>query len=137
MNDFARLQLLVYIAILVGSFPWLLVMLAGGVVCLRRLSTHPREGWLVGSAIGLTLFASLGLPQLVSSIVGLLQSPGLFGTFEANGASKWIMQFLYCLPASIIRSAAWSLILYAAFGEGSEPGSKYLVEDERIEEEAV
>ena len=136
MNDAATIQIQMYLAQLAGQSPWLLVMLVGGLMCLSRLSTRPREGWLVGSAIGLMLFATIGMPQLLSVIISLI--PGLFGVGAgATGASMWGLRLLFGLPISIIQAAAWGLILYAAFGEGSGPRSKYLVEDERSKNETA
>ena len=136
MNNPATIQIQMYLAQLAGQSPWLLVMLVGGLACLSRLATRPREGWLVGSAIGLTLFATLGLPQLARLIFNLI--PGLFGVGAgATGASMWGLRLLFGLPASIAQAAAWGLILYAAFGEGSGPRSKYLVEDGSAKNEAV
>ena len=51
------------------------------------------------------------------------------------GTPTLASQLLFGLPGTVIQAAAWGLILYAAFGEGSGPRSKYLVEDERSEQE--
>ncbi len=134
MGNAATLQSLFYLAHIVGSLPWLLVMLAGGVVCLARLSARPRESWLVGSAIGLSLFASMGLPQLVGMMVNLI--PGLLSGVGNSSGSMWSVRLLFGLPSSILQATAWGLILYAAFGEGSGPRSKYLIEDDRSEPES-
>ena len=112
-----------------GSLPLLLVLLAAGVLCLRRLTTQPREGWLVGAAIGLSLFDLIGTPNFINLILALV--PGLWTSLMAGGKSTLGMHLLFGLPSSIVQAAAWGLILYAAFGEGSGPRSKYLVEDER------
>lgn len=134
MNDVATIQVQMYLAQLVGQSPWLFVMLVGGLVCLSRLSTRPREGWLVGGAIGLTLFANIGLPQIISLIVNLV--PGLLNPVGTTGPSIWGFRILFGLPISIIQATAWGLILYAAFGEGSGPRSKYLIEDEQPKNES-
>ena len=128
MSNPAYLHLMMQLAYLIGSLPWLLVMLAGGVVCLRRLSNHPREGWLVGSAIALSLFASFGLPHLIGQLIQHV--PGLMASGPPGADSIWKDQLLFGLPVSVAQATAWGLILYAAFGEGSGPRSKYLIEDE-------
>lgn len=135
MSDFARLELFAHLAILVGELPWLLVMLAGGVVCLRRLSTRPREGWLVGAAIALSLFTLLGVSNAINLLLQFM--PTLIAPVTSGTDSMWRYQLLYGLPSSLAQAAAWGLILYAAFGEGSGPRSKYLVEDEQSEQKSA
>lgn len=129
MDDTRLWQLLVLLAQALGAMPWLLVMLAGGVVCLRRLSTNPREGWLVGGAIALSLFATFGVSNAINLLLQFI--PGLMTSVAPGMDSVWIYRLLFGLPRSVVQAAAWGLILYAAFGEGSGPRSKYLIEDER------
>ena len=126
MDDPGFRELVALFGQVLGQLPWLLVMLAGGVVCLRRLVTRPRDGWLVGGAIALSLLAVFG----VSQAIGLLLSSGLMITIGYGLNSIWEYRLLYGIPISIVQSAAWGLILYAAFGKGSGPRSKYLIEDE-------
>ena len=135
MSDFAKLQLFVHLAILVGELPWLLVMLAGGVVCLRRLSTRPREGWLMGAAIALSLFTLFGVSNAINLLLQFM--PVLIAPVASGTDSMWMRQLLYGLPASIVQAAAWGLILYAVFGEGSGPRSKSLIEDEQSEQKSA
>lgn len=134
MYEVVTFEIQMYLAQLVGQAPWLLVMLIGGLVCLSRLATRPRESWLVGCAIGLMLFASIGTPQLQILIDYLI--PGFLNPVGTIGASRWRLYLLFGLPNAIIRVTAWGLILYAAFGKGSGPRSKYLVEDESSAREA-
>ncbi len=136
MSNPATIQLMAYLTHLIGSLPWVLVMLAGGAVCLRRLSIHPREGWLVGSAIALSLFGSFGVSNAINLLIQFV--PGLMASLTSGPYGINLkFQLLYGVPASIVQAAAWGLILYAAFGEGSGPRSKYLVEDERTEPESA
>ena len=135
MDDMRLWQLLMLLGQVLGALPWLLVMLAGGVVCLRRLSTNPREGWLVGGAITLSLFATFGVPNAISLLLQFI--PGLMASVAAGPYYLWKFQLIYGLPSSIVQAAAWGLILYAAFGEGSGPRSKYLIEDERSEQKSA
>ncbi|MEK6257979.1 MAG: hypothetical protein AABP62_05100 [Planctomycetota bacterium] len=134
MGDPSGGQLKFHIVKLLGSLPWLVVMLVGGAVCLRSLSTRPREGWLVGGAIALSLFATFGVENVFRMLHLILELMGLRGTGVPGTDSIWLHQVLNGLPASIVQAGAWGLILYAAFGEGSGPRSKYLIEDERSEQ---
>lgn len=134
MSGALGMQLEFYIVSLISSFPWLLVMLAGGVVCLRRLSTHPREGWLVGAAISLSLFAAYGLPNIIGMLIQFV--PGIMTSLAPGSDTMWKFQLLYGIPVSIVQAITWGLILYAAFGEGCGPRSKYLVEDDRPGQDA-
>jgi len=132
MSAGANLQFKMYILNLVGSLPWLLVMLAGGVVCLLRFSTRPREGWLVGAAIALALFSTFGVSNAISWIIEYF--PGLLASLATGTESHHRkFQLLYGVPSSIVQAASWGLSLFAAFGQGSGPSSKYLVEDDRSE----
>ena len=135
MDDMRLRQLLALLAQVLSALPWLLVMLAGGVVCLRRLSTNPREGWLVGGAIALSLFATFGVPNAINLLLQFI--PGLMDSVMAGANYAWKFQLLYGLPTSLFQAAAWGLILYAAFGEGSGPRSKYLIEDEQSEQKSA
>lgn len=132
MNDVGFWELVSLLGQVIAQLPWVLVMLAGGVVCLRRLGTRPRDGWLVGGAIALSLLASFG----VSHALDLLWSSGLMNSIGYGPNSMWEFQLLYGIPMSITQAAAWGLILYAAFGKGSGPRSKYLIEDESPRREA-
>ena len=108
--------------------PLLVVLAVAGIVCLRRLKDCPREAWLIGAAVAILAFDLFGVPKLHSLALwtGIVSIP-----FDGH-ARSWIMfHLVYGLPSSLATSAAWGLILYAAFGEGSGPRSKYLVEDER------
>ena len=120
---------------LVGNAPMLLVLTAVGLVCLFRLSKRPRESWLLGAAAGLLLFNQLGLPRLYTLFFTLM-SRATSGTASYN-SSHILVQLAFGLPYSIITATAWGLILYAAFGEGSGPRSKYLVEDEPSEQKSA
>lgn len=120
MNDFwLRLQ----IAQIIGSGPWLMVAFVAGIVCMGRLSTRPREAWLVICALAVSLFADFGVPTLINLLVQMV--PGI------SASSKISAQLFYSLPIYIFHAAAWGLMLYAAFGEGSGPRSKYLIEPDR------
>lgn len=108
------------VAEMVGSGPELMVFLVAGFVCLRRLSSRPREGWLVICAVTAYLFSDFGVSTLIERIIHLV--PGFRAPSDAA------VNALYIVPASIFHAAAWGLLLYAAFGEGSGPRSKYLIE---------
>jgi hypothetical protein len=124
MSNPATIQLMAYLTHLIGSLPWVLVMVAGGAVCLRRLSTQPREGWLVGSAIALSMFGAFGIPNIIGLVINNI--PGLAASLATGPDSIWIYQLLYRIPSSAAEASAWGLLLYAAFGEGAGPRSKYL-----------
>ena len=111
---------------LVGRSPFLFVLGMVGLVCLFRLRDRPREHWLLGIAAALLVFNQLGMPKVTSFLLNIVAG-GLRGRDEQT---QLLIQFLVGLPYSIISAAAWGLLLYAAFGEGSGPRSKYLVEDE-------
>lgn len=115
----------------VSRAPLLLVLALVGAVCLWRLSNRPREHWLLGSAAALLLFSQLGLPKVTSFLLNL--TGGMRGGDET---SRLFIQFAISLPYSLITAAAWGLLLYAAFGEGSGTRSKYLIEDEPSDREA-
>lgn len=123
MRDPAQMELLFQFANLLGWMPWLIVLTIGGIMCLLRLSKQPREGWLLGIAIVLAIFARFGVPSLVSLIV----TSGIQIDF---GNRIWMWRMLYEFPAAVIQAAAWGLLLYAAFGEGKTAKSKYLIEEE-------
>jgi hypothetical protein len=123
MRDPATMGLLIQLASFLGWMPWLIVLMIGGVVCLLRLSKQPREGWLVGIAIVLAIFARFGVPSLVTFIM----TSGIQLDF---GNSIWMWRMLYEFPAAVVQAVAWGLLLYAAFGEGKTAKSKYLVEDD-------
>ena len=110
--------------------PLVIVLAVVGVVCLWRLSEHPRKHWLLGIAAALLLFAQLGLPKLMNFLLNL--SGGMRGGDET---SRLLTQFAIGLPYSLITATALGLLLYAAFGEGSGTRSKYLIEDEPSERE--
>ena len=115
--------------------PVLVVMLIGGVTCLRRLSNEPREGWLVGAAIALNFVALYGVSNVVEVLIRFV--PGLLACLEPTVSEMRVFFYLHVIPTSIAQVAAWGLLLYAAFGEGSGPGSKYLIEDERSEQKSA
>ena len=115
--------------------PVSVVMLIGGVASLRRLFTKPREGWLVGTAIGLNVFAFFGVSNVVELAIRFV--PSLLACLEPTVSQMWMFFYLHAIPASLAQAAAWGLILYAAFGEGSGPRSKYLVEDEQSEQKSA
>ncbi len=123
MRNPTEMAVLIQFASFLGWMPWLIVLMIGGVMCLLRLSKQPREGWLVGTAIVLALFARFGVPSLVS----LIMSYGIQIDF---GNRIWMWRMLYESPAAVIQAVAWGLLLYAAFGEGKRAKSKYLIEDE-------
>ena len=125
MRDMSAIGLWIQIIDLAAYSPWLIVMFVGGIGCLRRLQDRPREGWLVGSAIILALFARFGVGKLVSMA-------SMYGLMPNGGAFNMRMVFLVTsdVPIAIVSSVACGLILYAAFGEGSGPRTKYLIEDE-------
>lgn len=135
MDDIRYWQLLFLFGQILGTLPWWLVLFVGSFVCLRQLTFRPHESWLMIGAIALSLFDTFGVPNAVSLLFQFI--PGFMDSVVTGANSGWTYRLMYGLPSSLIQAAAWSLILYAAFGEGSEPRSKYLVEEERIEEEAV
>lgn len=108
------------------SLPWTLVNLVGAAWCSARLSSRPREAWLVGAAIGLMLLDRFGLGAIMNVV--FLIMPELIPTAPAIGTPLGIYQWIMFLPNSILQAAAWSLILYAAFGPGSGSTSRYLIE---------
>lgn len=128
MNDSMTFQMLIQITQLVGAMPELLVLFAAAVVCLRRLSTCPRDSWLIGGAIALLLFARFGVSNLVTLLFQFL--PG-FVSGRIN--NLWILNLLYGLPMAVCQALAWGMILYTAFGEGSGSRSKYLIESGEVE----
>ncbi len=69
--------------------------------------------------------------SLMSRMVAVDELPA-----KTGGVAIWGHLLLYRIPTSIVQASAWGLILYAAFGEGSGPRSKYLVEDGGIEPQA-
>lgn len=123
MRDPAQMAILIQVTTLLGSAPWLVVMLTGGIVCLRRLSGRPRECWLVLGAIILSLSARFGVPSLVTLSM-------MFGGSINYSSSAWLWPLLYGFPGSALQATAWGLVIYAAFGEGRTAKAKYLVEDE-------
>lgn len=126
MGNMSSIGLWIQIVDLVAFSPWLVVMFAGGLGCLRRLQDRPREGWLVGGAIILALFARFGVGRLVSLA-------SMYG-FMSNGSGldmRLIFLVASDLPNALVNATAWGLILYAAFGEGTGPRTKYLIEDDR------
>ena len=134
MGDWARWAAMFEVARVLGMLPWLAVMFLGGAVCLRMLSTRQRDGWLVGGAIALSMFATFGVENVFRMLHLIPELTGLKLTGAPGTDSMWLHPVLNGLPASIVQAGAWGLILYAAFGEGSGPRSKYLVEDERPEQ---
>ena len=120
---------------LVGNAPMLLVLTAVGIVCLFRLSKRPRESWLLGIAAGLLLFKQVGLPRLYWLFFSLMASAT--GGTVVYDTTHIFTRLAFGLPYTIITAAAWGLIFYAAFGEGSGPRSKYLIEDEPSEQESA
>lgn len=137
MGDWARWAAMFEVARVLGMLPWLAVMFVGGVTCLRMLSTRRRDAWLVGGAIALSMFATFGVENVFRMLHLILELTGLKLTGVPGTGSMWLHQVLNGLPASIAKAAAWGLILYAAFGEGSEPRSKYLVEDDPSEQKSI
>lgn len=107
---------------LVGASPELLVLTIAGVICLRRLPNRPREGWLAGVAIALFVFAKFGISNLISLI--------LTNTGGFVNSNLLVAYLAYGIPMSLAQATAWGLILYAAFGAGSGPSSKDLVESD-------
>lgn len=110
------------VATLLGAAPWLLVVTIGAIYCLRRLSSQPREGWLLLSAITLAIFARFAIPSLLNMGWSYISSAGLRGL--------WVVPLLYELPTAFMQAGAWSLIMLAAFGAERTARSKYLVEND-------
>lgn len=137
MGDGARWAAMFEVARVLGMLPWLAVMFVGSAVCLRMLSTRRRDGWLVGGAIALSMFATFGVENVFRMLHLILELTGLKLTGAPGTDSIWLHQVLNGLPASIVQAAAWGLILYAAFGDGSGPRSKYLIENEQSEQKSA
>lgn len=122
MLNHSNTMALYELATLLGAAPWLAVLLIGSIICLRRLRSQPREGWLLLSAIALALFARFGMVSLVSLSWPYLSSAGIRGL--------WVMPMLFELPVALVQAGAWALIMVAAFGAERTARSKYLAEDD-------
>jgi hypothetical protein len=122
MTDDLSIEATLQIGTLIGAAPWILVMLAGGIVCLRRLSIYPREARLVGSAIVVAFGAVFAIPNLMNLMFRYL--PGTV-SFSENNYWPYVIT---SLPANIANATAFGLILYAAFGSDTVPRTKYLKE---------
>lgn len=122
MMDQSNTITLYELAALLGTAPWLVVLLIGSIICLRRLPSQPREGWLLLSAMALALFERFGIFSLVNLSWPYISSAGIRGL--------WVIPVLYELPAALVQAGAWGLLMLAAFGAERTARSKYLVEDE-------
>ena len=123
MRDPAGMAILFQVTALIGWAPWLIVLTIGGVVCLRRLSKQPREGWLVLGAIVLSVTARFGVPSLMALSM-------MLGVSINSGNRNWLWPLLSEFPGATLQAAAWGLLIYAAFGGGRTAKSKYLIEDQ-------
>lgn len=117
MRDPAQMAMLIQVTTLLGSAPWLVVMMTGGIVCLRRLSSRPRESWLVIAAIILSLSARFGVSGLVTLSM-------MLGVSINSGNRNWLWPLLSEFPGATLQAAAWGLLIYAAFGSGRTAKSK-------------
>ncbi len=114
---------------LISQFAWIVVLFALAMRCLVRISSQrPREGWYAILAIGILLLPSL--PVLICSDGFKSFGFKTLGMVQAlkNGCS--FLGFAHNLMHRLFEAIAWGLILYAAFGPGSGPTSRYLIEDD-------
>ena len=127
--EFYELQYLSY-----SNWRLMIALGIGAIACLWRLNRRPREAWLVAGAILLVAFDEFGLHLLAMRTMRLFwaHAPGI----PVEKSVAWF-NFL-CSPLySVVAAAAWGLIFYAAFGEGSGAKPTYLNEDERSAKESI
>jgi hypothetical protein len=97
---------------LMVSFPFLVVALAGVVICMVRDSRPTRVRVAVGSALALHLANHLGL-RLVSNL--------MIQHFTRTGENPGMPLFIVQLVGSLVYATALALLLYAAFARDDQP----------------
>lgn len=115
--------------VLLGRSPFLAVLVVAGTICLFRLKNRPHKYWLLGSAVALLLFSQLGLPRILSWLYPLLGGSPNFNSQN----SLILLNLVFGLPYACMTAGAWGLLLYATFGEGSGPRTKYLDFEDIVE----
>lgn len=103
----AQSDLMLQIWRILGSAPYLFVVLGGVALCLARAPRMPRTALIVGMALGIEIVGFVVLPMITSQ---------LFARWPADSTDQLGMRILvnslvYAIPSSI----SLSLLLWAAF----------------------
>lgn len=112
-------ELMVQVWRVLGSAPYLLVLLGGAAVCLACASRTPRKSIMVGLALGIELITFLVMPLI---------SARLFAAWPADATDQLNMRILVsALIFSIPKGISLGLLLWAAFSKEPAAPVEYQV----------
>jgi uncharacterized protein YhhL (DUF1145 family) len=100
------------LAQLLGASPFLLVAVAGLVLCMIRAGRPARVRIAVGCAVALQIGSYLALPLVYSHVFQLVQP---------MGADLNLTLLIVRLFGSLVSGTALALLLYAAFARDDPP----------------
>lgn len=91
-----------------GSVPWLVVVMAGAVLCVLHCSRNPRAATLVGIALAIEVGSFFVMPFV---------SQYIFSIFDATQISELSGRILFnSVLLSIPNAISLGLLLWAVFG---------------------
>lgn len=112
-------EVMVQVWRVLGSAPYLLVLLGGVAACLACASRAPRTALIVGMALGIELITFLVMPLITT---------WLFAAWPADAADQLNMRiFVNALVYSIPSSISLGLLIWAAFGKERAATVEYQV----------
>ncbi len=111
---------------LIGSFPILLMYLAGAVMCIVYARNNPRASVLVAVAIAISLVTRFVFPFVSVFIFSLLSGADTMSDIAIRNV---LQSFVYSIPHAL----TWGLLLWAVFKtrpRDARPSAEFLLQQE-------